>query len=59
MARLGAVDTISVRPLPVLGLLGRLSALRIHWRIRYLSLGYDAGKLVNWVLAAGPSPSPA
>ena len=44
-ARLGAVNIISMRPLPVLGLLGRLSALRIHWRIRHLSLGYDARKL--------------
>ena len=45
VARLGAVNTISMHPLPVLGLLGRLSVLRIHWRIRHLSLGYDAGKL--------------
>ena len=46
--RLGAVDTISVRHLAVLGLLGlpeSVAVLHIHWGIRHLSLGYDSGKL--------------
>ena len=40
-ARLGAIDTISVRRLPVLGLLGllRLAVLRIRWSVRHISLG--------------------
>ena len=49
-ARLGAVDTISVRRLAILGLLGLrltvlLAVLRIRWGVRHISLGYDAGKL--------------
>jgi hypothetical protein len=49
-ARLGAIDTISVRRLPVLGLLGLrlavlLAVLRIRWSVRHISLGYDARKL--------------
>ena len=47
-ARLGAVDTISVRPCPfwacwVAPVL--LAVLRIRWGVRHISLGYDARKL--------------
>ena len=50
VARLSAVDTISLRRLAVLGLLGLhlavlLAVLRIHRGVRHLSLGYDAGEL--------------
>jgi hypothetical protein len=34
-----------MRPLRVLGLLGRLSVLRIGWSVRHLGLGYNARKL--------------
>ena len=60
-ARLGAIDTISVRRLAVLGLLGlRLfCVLRIHRGVRHLSLGYDAGELSEEGVGDGPSPPSA
>ena len=64
VARLGAVDTISVRRLAALGLLGLrlavlLAVLRIHRGVRHLSLGYDAGKLGELGVGDGPSPPSA
>ena len=50
MVRPGAINTISVRRLAILGLLRLrltvlLAVLRIRWGVRHISLGYDAGKL--------------
>ncbi len=55
VARLGAVNTISMRPLPVLGLLGRLSTPCIRRGVRHISLRYDAGKLGEGVGRRPPS----